>query len=137
MATPESQINADTPPQDISLTDNSLTGNAGYSSGQITTVQRGARKIDGADGNAFDAWENVEKVPNAHDRDMKDQYAYKGTLDMRRKNPVPAAPDGDRVQGLPNSLGVPEKDDMEQVLIYPGEAIEAHGGGGAQNVGNP
>lgn len=137
MATPESQINAMTPPEDVSLTDNSLTGNGGYSSGAVTTVQRGARNIMGADGNCFDAWEECEEVPNAHDRDGKPAYAYHGTLSMQRDNAVPAAEDGPGVQRLPDSLGVPEKNDLDQILIYPGEALEAKGGRSAQNVGNP
>lgn len=136
MADPGAQINENTPPVDITLTDNSLTGNAGYSSGTVTAKQRGAFDVCGADGNAFDAWEHVEQVPNAHDRDGKPARAYTGTLDMRRENAVPAAPDGPGVQNHPNDLGVPVSEDMDQVLIYPGEAIEARRGG-AQNVGNP
>lgn len=86
-----------------------------YSQDVVTPAQRGRQIIGGRDGNAFDAWEQVPEVQNAHDQQAAPTHLWSGPLDNNTTNRLAPAPVSDR--GEP--ADVSREADLSNVVIYP------------------
>jgi hypothetical protein len=69
--------------------------NARYSQNVVTEAQRGHQIIGGEDNSAFDAWEKVEQVQNAHVQQGAPTRLYEAPLDIDSVNRPSTAPVAD------------------------------------------
>lgn len=92
-------------------------GNANdpYSQNVVTPEQRGRQIIGGRNGNAFDAWDEVPEVQNAHDQQDAPTHLWSAPLDNNATNRLEPAPVADRA----DAADVSREADLSNVVIYP------------------
>ena len=107
---------------DLSGGNNAITDNSGYSQDVVTPAQRGRQIIGGRDGNAFDAWETVEQVQNAHDQQAAPTHVYDAPLVDNATHLTPAP-----VSDHDGDSGVERIEDLTDAVIYPPMGPIVHG----------
>lgn len=93
-----------------------------YSQNVVTPEQRGRQIIGGRDGNAFDAWEDVPDVQNAHDQQAAPDNLWTAPLDNNATHLAPA-PVADR-DDVP---AVSREADLSSAIIYPAQGPSSTG----------